>query len=1418
MSGSCEISTTTSLVYLAEPDVALSQILHDVLQSAGFEVKVFLSESELLAAFGQRDIRLPLAMVLATADGIPGSSFIKALDEMRQHAVAVSPPELIVMSSRSDLATRLAALRAGAHACLCKPFDADDLLQFLNDLRRRSTVEPCRALVVDDELIALEVHTAALRAAGINARGLSEPLRLLDVMAEFKPDVVVLDLYMPDACGTELAAILREDEIWGQMDLPILFLSSETDLERQLLALQCGGDDFLVKPVRARQLVTAVQVRADRARKHNALRRQLKNALYERERERAVLDEHAIVSATDSRGDIRYVNDKFCEISGYTREELLGRNHRIIKSGEHQPEFYSRLWQTIAEGRIWQGEVCNRRKDGSLYWVLSTVVPFVAEDGLPYQYVSIRTDITAVKSVESSLRATLDATTDGILAIDGNGRIVFANQQFLDMWRLPKELVAPGLQDDQLLASAHTQLRDPESFLAQVRVLYASDEASQGMLEFKDGRVFHRHSKPMGGITGGRVWSFHDITAQTQAEEAARAHRERLRRGQIFANIGTWDWNIKTGDLYWTERIAPLFGYPEGELDTSYENFLKAVHPDDRPAVIEAVNACVERDVPYEIEHRVVWPDGTVRWLLERGAIVRNAQGEALQMLGVVQDIDERKRAEMALAQRERELVEAQSIAHIGNWTADLQSGELHWSDEIYRIFGYEPGSFSPSVAAFRAAVYPDDRELVLASEKEAAATGRHDVVHRIVRPDGTVRHVHELARAENDAAGRLVRLTGTVQDVTAQVEAEATLRETEARFEFAVNGAGDGVWDWDIDTGEMPLSGNYEGMLGYAPGEIEPTIDAWGQMCHPDDLQRVQTLLQDYSEGRARAYAPELRLRCKDGSYKWILCRGTIVKRDARGRPLRMIGIHSDLSERKHAEERLALFRRIFDASEQAVGVTDRNGRLLYTNPAHERALGHRANDVLGKSVEIFLPAEELKRFEGEMMAALNKGQGWSGLMKLQRLDGSSFAAACNVGAVRDERGEIQYLFNLFTDFSKEMARRAELAEAKEAAERASQAKSEFLSSMSHELRTPLNAIIGFGQLMEYDKALPGDHKDNVHEILKAGRHLLELINEVLDLAKVESGRINLSLEPVELRPLIEESMSLIRPLAENRGITLSLECIAGLGIRADRSRTRQVLLNLLSNAVKYNRTGGSVAVEVVTNEDGCIRTRVRDTGEGIPTERLGELFQPFNRLDAEFKDIEGTGIGLTITRRLVELMGGEMGVESEVGVGSCFWFELPAQALLRHEPLMPKEAGIQKPAPFKHEDFQPHDHTVLYIEDNPANLKIVAQLLGRLPHIRLLTAHTAELGLELAQARKPDLILLDINMPGMDGYAALRIIQADGRLRHIPVVALTANAMPRDIEQGLAAGFADYLTKPLDFDRFFAALDRNLKPSDYP
>jgi signal transduction histidine kinase/ActR/RegA family two-component response regulator len=382
-----------------------------------------------------------------------------------------------------------------------------------------------------------------------------------------------------------------------------------------------------------------------------------------------------------------------------------------------------------------------------------------------------------------------------------------------------------------------------------------------------------------------------------------------------------------------------------------------------------------------------------------------------------------------------------------------------------------------------------------------------------------------------------------------------------------------------------------------------------------------------------------------------------------------------------------------------------------------------------------------------------------------------------------------------------------SELELAIEEARNANQAKSAFLSSMSHELRTPLNAILGFAQILAADNlpTTPEQKKEFSGHILKSGRHLLTLINEILDLAKVEAGALTLSMEPVGLAEVLAECRTMIGPQAATRGIHVHFPDNAAALVQADRTRLKQVLLNLLSNAVKYNREGGEVVVECTPCGPDRLRLSVRDTGMGLRPDQVAALFQPFNRLGQENGTQEGTGIGLVFTRRLVEMMKGEIGVTSTPGVGSTFWIELSAAAPLVQlaAPVQP-DAGQAASVPSGAEP-----RLILYIEDNPANLRLVQEILSFRADLRLLSAPDGHAGLALAHMHRPAIILLDLNLPGMNGFEVLAQLRRDAATAHIPVVALTANAMPHDIERGLSAGFTRYLTKPIDIEQFNEAIN---------
>ena len=551
------------------------------------------------------------------------------------------------------------------------------------------------------------------------------------------------------------------------------------------------------------------------------------------------------------------------------------------------------------------------------------------------------------------------------------------------------------------------------------------------------------------------------------------------------------------------------------------------------------------------------------------------------------------------------------------------------------------------------------------------------------------------------------------------------------------------------------------------------------------------------------------------------------------------------DITERRRSEEELikagALQSAIFNSINFSSIATDAKGVIQIFNVGAERMMGYSAAEVVNKitPADISDPEEVIHRANAlslELETPITPGfealvfkasRGIEDIYELTyiRKDGSRFPAVVSVTALRDTHAVIiGYLLicsdnTLRRQIEAERAvldkllqdKNIELEKAKVMAERASQAKSEFLSNMSHELRTPLGAILGFAQLMETGTPQPSPtQKRSIEQILKAGWYLLELINEILDLALIESGKLSLSLEPVSLSELLHECEAMIEALARKRGISvlfdnLDFPCI----LHADQTRTKQVIINLLSNAIKYNRVGGKVTVNCTPCHPNSIRISVGDTGYGLIPEHLAQLFQPFNRLGQKSNVEEGTGIGLVVSKRLVELMGGGIGVESTVGEGSVFWVELKLSTESHVDiSVMESTATVEVLA---HDDSR--RYCLLYVEDNPANLMLVEDLVARRHDIRMLSARDGIRGIEIARSYLPDIILMDINLPGISGIEALKILTEDPATAHIPIIALSANAVPRDIEKGLAAGFFRYLTKPIKVIEFMDTLDVALK-----
>jgi PAS domain S-box-containing protein len=738
------------------------------------------------------------------------------------------------------------------------------------------------------------------------------------------------------------------------------------------------------------------------------------------------------------------------------------------------------------------------------------------------------------------------------------------------------------------------------------------------------------------------------------------------------------------------------------------------------------------------------------------------------------------------------------------------------------------------------------------------AARGIEDIYElTYIRKDGSrfpaVVSVTALRDDEDTIIGYL--LIGT--DNTARKQAEEALLKAGALQKAIFDSANFSSIATDAKGVIQIFNVGAERMLGYAAAEVM-NIRTPADISDPQEvIERAKSLSAElateitpgfealvFKAARGIEDIYELTYIRKDGSRFPAVVSVTAL-RDDEDTIIGYLLIGTDNTARKQAEEALlkagALQKAIFDSANFSSIATDAKGVIQIFNVGAERMLGYAAADVMNKitPADISDPQEVVTRakaLSSELGTSITPGfealvfkasRGIEDIYELTyiRKDGSRFPAVVSVTALRDAQDDIIGYLLIGTDNTARKQIEAErtrleqvlqnknleLEGARQVAETANQAKSDFLSSMSHELRSPLNAILGFGQLLESGEPAPTPTQmASVGQILKAGWYLLELINEILDLALIESGRLSLSLEPTSLHDLFQDCQAMIEPQAKQRGIHLKFAVAdSDCYVNADRTRLKQVLINLLSNAIKYNKSGGLAEVSYVKQASGRLRISVTDSGEGLSPEKIAMLFQSFNRLGQESGTEEGTGIGLVVSRRLVELMQGEIGAQSTVGAGSVFWFELNAVSAPQwladsHDGHTLATLPGQPGAPVR---------TLLYVEDNRANMELVEQLIARQSDMRLIGAPDAMRGIAMARAYQPDVILMDINLPGISGMQALQILRDDPSTEHIPVLALSANAMPRDIEKGLTAGFYRYLTKPIRVNEFLAALDEGFK-----
>jgi PAS domain S-box-containing protein len=896
-----------------------------------------------------------------------------------------------------------------------------------------------------------------------------------------------------------------------------------------------------------------------------------------------------------------------------------------------------------------------------------------------------------------------------------------------------------------------------------------------------------------------------------QAAEAARL-AELLDLAQDFGRLGVWERDARSLHGRWDRHMHRLWGLSDDQGTPGIEQALQSVLAEDRAALNQAFRRSLRRAGTYAHRYRVLAADGVVRRLHSQWVVKDGADGLPQRVHGIVVDETEAWQLAQAHADTAQQLGLALDLANIVVFRHDLSTDRVHLSEKAFTLLGRPlPTTDSLSATELRALVHPDDQPGLRASLEQAVASSRPvDVETRFQHADGSWRHVLTRRMLQRDAQGRPAALLGVGLDLSERVQSSKRQTDLMRQFELTARTAGIGYWSVDGETRQPRWSEQTFLLHGLPPDAPALPMRGWlERFVHADEREAVHQRYAAWVRRGGPNLVQEMRIVRDDGSTRHVLSYSRLE-----GQPGRydFFGVLMDVTERRAAEAALhrANERAALSIRGAGMGTWEQD---LTTNQSwwdeqmwRLRGLQPRAMPLSIEERMALVHPDDREATLRSLNRATAEGLQSNLEFRVRWPDGQWRVIASRSIAVRDEQGRLTRRIGVNWDITD--MRNAQLArEETLLAQRESRAKSQFLSRMSHELRTPLNAVLGFAQLLlsDSERATPETRRRRLEQIHGAGQHLLSLIDDVLDLSSLEGGEMRIAAMPVPLAALVAQTLPLVERLARQRKVKLRCSGLDGVA-RADAVRLRQVLLNLLTNAVKYNREGGQVLVEAGPAANGRVRLQVADTGRGMNAQQLRQAFEPFNRLGLEAEGIEGTGIGLPIVKALVERMGGTLHASSTPDQGSVFEVQLADGAALDAAPAAP--AGSAARLPLLQPSGRPR--RLLYIEDNPVNLMIVQEVLAQRTDLQLQTATDGLSGLSLAASIAPDLILVDMQLPDIDGHEVLRRLRADAATRDIACISVSANAMPDDIQRALQAGFADYWTKPLDLRAFMGSIDR--------
>jgi PAS domain S-box-containing protein len=939
-------------------------------------------------------------------------------------------------------------------------------------------------------------------------------------------------------------------------------------------------------------------------------------------------------------------------------------------------------------------------------------------------------------------------------------------------------------------------------------------------------------ARSLNDLDAGRDRAQQDLRRSAEdlraAQQRAEASEERLRLAVTAGGIGTWHLDLVRNELSWSDTCRELFRLPaDGPM--SYERFISLLHPDDRVATANAIREALDARSGYEIEHRGLMPDGSARWFASKGRAFCDETGRPVRLEGVLIDIDRRKRAEDTARAARSSLEAAQVRAQLGSWDHDLLTGRITWSHEMYRLFGCDPAFSPPDPDAFLNLLHPDCRPIVQQNHRAMLAGMASARTELRTNPErGPERWLESTTDLIRDPSGRVVAAAGTMLDITDRKRAEQEVRQLNAELEKrveartaelahataqlgAVLDAATQVSIIATDTEGLitVFNAGAERMLGYSAAEIV-------RHATPVDIHlpsEIEARGRELSRECGRTIAgfdvfvePARHGRHDERDWTYVRKDGSRLtvslvvtsQRDADGRLTGFLGVARDITRQRAVEETLRLKSAALEAADNGVAITDLAGRVSWVNPAFTRLTGYELHEIVGKPPRMLKSGRHSREFYEHMWQTILEGHVWRGELVNRRKDGSTYFEEMTITPVRDQHGRIGHFIAIKQDVTKRKQAEDELLLAKETAESATQAKSGFLAVMSHEIRTPINGVIGMANLL-LETELGAKQRRFAETIQTSAETLLTIINEILDFSKIEAGRLELEAIDCDLRALVGDCLELMAPRARSKRIELAglVDVDVPAIVRGDSVRLRQVLNNLASNAVKFTENGEvSIRVTKLAETDDSIELRfaVRDSGIGIAPEAQKRLFQAFSQADTSTtRRFGGTGLGLAISRQLVELMHGQIGVESQPDAGSTFFFS----ARLGKQPPSTIAAAPADGLPTM------EGARSLVVHGRETSRAFLRYLLGAwqlAPETAADRGEAIQLLREAAAAGRPfGLVVIDADLPAPGGLELARAVAHEHPPGSARLVLLESLEHASDEETIRAAGVSGVVTKPV-------------------